>query len=323
MAGAVFMKEDFMNQKSTGLRPAQFIFRIFQGALIGLGAVLPGISGGVLGVIFGVYKPIMELISHPFANFKTHVPKLIPVFIGGVIGFLGIANLLAFFLEKYPDPSVCLFIGLIGGMLPSLFREAGEQGRSKGSFISLIVCMIVIFALLSALSVASVTIEPNFFWYLFCGFCLALSVIAPGMSFSTLLMPLGLYTPFIDGIGHLDFSVLIPGGIGALLTVILLAKAINALFTHYYSLAFHGILDLLNHRMRRNGNCLQHVSVLQALGHSLQILAAQGLQNSVDIRMLFLLQLIGMKILIYKFCGHTDARLCHQNTAGRHGRQRT
>ena len=40
---------------------------------------------------------------------------------------------------------------------------------------------------------------------------------APGMSFSTLLMPLGLYTPFIDGIGHFDLGVLIPGGIGALI----------------------------------------------------------------------------------------------------------
>ena len=229
-------------KENSKMTPLQFVFRVVQGALIGLGAVLPGISGGVLSVIFGIYKPIMELLSNPIANFKTHVPKLIPVFIGGIIGFLGIANLLAFFLEKYPDPSVCLFVGLIAGMLPSLFREAGEQGRSRGSFISLIVCMIVIFVILNALNMASVTIEPNFFWYLFCGFCLALSVIAPGMSFSTLLMPLGLYTPFIDGIGHLDFAVLIPGGIGALLTVIILAKAINALFTHFYSLAFHGII---------------------------------------------------------------------------------
>ena len=103
------------NQKSK-TTPLQFVYRILQGALIGLGAVLPGISGGVLSVIFGIYKPIMELLSNPFANFKTHVPKLIPVFIGGVIGFLGVANLLSFFLEKYPDPSVCLFIGLIAGM---------------------------------------------------------------------------------------------------------------------------------------------------------------------------------------------------------------
>ena len=103
------------------------LFKILQGALIGLGAVLPGISGGVLCVIFGIYKPVMELISHPFKNFKTHVPKLIPVIIGGGIGFLGIANVLAFFLEKYPAPSVCLFVGLIAGMIPSLWAEAGGR----------------------------------------------------------------------------------------------------------------------------------------------------------------------------------------------------
>ncbi|HJC10744.1 MAG TPA: DUF368 domain-containing protein [Candidatus Blautia merdigallinarum] len=232
------------NQKSR-MSPIQFVFRVLQGALIGLGAVLPGISGGVLSVIFGIYKPIMELLSNPFKNFRTHVPKLIPVLIGGVIGFLGVANILSFFLEKYPDPSVCVFIGLITGMLPSLFREAGEQGRSKGSYISLAVCMCIIFALLIGLQMTSVEVTPNFFWYLFCGFCLALSIIAPGMSFSTLLMPLGLYTPFIDGIGHFNMEVLIPGGIGALVTVICLAKAVNALFDNFYSLAFHGIIGIV------------------------------------------------------------------------------
>lgn len=225
--------------------PVQFLFRIIQGALIGLGSVLPGISGGVLSVIFGIYKPIMELLSNPLKNFKTHLPKLFPVFIGVVIGFLGIANILAFFLEKYPDPSVCLFIGLIAGMLPSLFHEAGAQGRTRGSWISLAVCMCVIFALLIGLRITSVEITPNFFWYLFCGFCLALSIIAPGMSFSTLLMPLGLYTPFVDGIGHFDTGVLIPAGIGAAVTVIVLAKAVNALFDNHYSIAFHGIVGIV------------------------------------------------------------------------------
>lgn len=234
-----------MTKKQNKNTPMLFLFRVVQGAFIGLGAVLPGISGGVLSVIFGIYKPIMELLSNPFKNFKTHVPPLIPVFIGGAVGFLGIANLLAFFLNKYPDPSVCLFIGLISGMLPSLFREAREEGVAKGSYVSLVVCMIVIFALLGGLNMASVEIEANFISYLFCGFCLALSVIAPGMSFSTLLMPLGLYTPFVDGIGHLDFQVLIPGGIGALVTVVCLAKAVNALFDHFYSLAFHGIIGIV------------------------------------------------------------------------------
>jgi len=224
---------------------SKFIIKVFQGALIGLGAVLPGISGGVLCVVFGIYKTIMEFLADPFRKFKSHVPKLIPVGIGGVIGFLGIANVLSFFLEKYPEPSVCLFVGMIGGMLPSLFREAGEQGRSKGSYISMGIAMVLVFALLISLQVFSVEIAPNFMWYIFCGCCLALSVIAPGMSFSTLLMPLGLYEPFVDGIGHLDFAVLIPGGIGGLATVILFAKAIDTLFKKHYSVSFHAIVGVV------------------------------------------------------------------------------
>ena len=155
------------------MKTKSFFLRICQGALIGLGAVLPGISGGVLSVIFGVYKPVMELLANPVRNFKTHVPKLFPIILGGIIGFLGIANLLSYVLEKYPDPSVCLFVGLIGGMLPSLFREAGQKGRSKGSYISLVTAMLLVFALLIGLQSASVTTSPSFGWFVFCGFCLA------------------------------------------------------------------------------------------------------------------------------------------------------
>lgn len=222
-----------------------FALRILQGALIGLGAVLPGISGGVLCVVFGIYTLLMEFLADPFRKMKTHLPKLLPVIIGIAIGFLGIAGLLSFVLDRYPAPSVCLFIGLIGGMLPSLWREAGQKGRSKGSYISLLVATALIFALLLGLKVLSVEISPNFFWYLFCGFCLALSVIAPGMSFSTLLMPLGLYQPFVDGISHFDFSILIPAGIGALATVILFAKAVDTLFKHHYSVSFHAIVGVV------------------------------------------------------------------------------
>lgn len=235
-----------MNEISTSnFSLAKLLLQLLQGALIGLGSVLPGISGGVLSVVFGIYKPIMELLANPFGNFKTHVPKLLPYVAGAAVGFLGVANLLAYVLEKYPNPSICLFIGLITGMLPSLWKEAGEQGRSKGSYLSLFLSMIFIFVLLISLNNSSMEITPNFIWYIFCGFCLALSLIAPGMSFSTLLMPLGLYTPFVDGIGHLSMQVLIPAGIGALATIICLSKAVNRLFEKHYSLAFHAIVGIV------------------------------------------------------------------------------
>ena len=164
-----------------------FLLQLLQGALIGLGAVLPGISGGVLSVVFGIYKPLMELISNPKSNLKTQLPVLFPYLLGSAVGFLGIASLLAFFLEKYPAPSVCLFIGLITGMLPSLLREAAKKGRNRNSCLSLLLSMTAVFLLLGFLKAAQLSIQPNFVWYLFCGFCLALSIIAPGMSFSTLL----------------------------------------------------------------------------------------------------------------------------------------
>ena len=196
-----------------------FLIKLLQGVLIGLGAVLPGISGGVLCVVFGVYAPIMALLSNPFRAFKRYALTLLPVVIGMGIGFLGVSKVLGILLETYPDASVCLFVGLIVGMLPSLFREARAKGPVTGKdYVGMAIAFAALFALLLILNDLSVEITPNFGWYLFCGFCLAMSVIAPGMSFSTLLMPLGLYTPFVKGIGDFDFGVLIPGGIGALLT---------------------------------------------------------------------------------------------------------
>lgn len=224
----------------------QFILRILEGALIGLGAVLPGISGGVLCVIFGVYKPLMEVLGNPLKNWKKHLKLLIPIVIGVVVGFLGIAKLLGFLLDRYPGPSVFLFVGLIFGMLPSLFREAGEQGRNKNSFIGMAVAFIIVLALLICLMfVFNLSIPFNFFTCLFCGFSLALSIIAPGMSFSTFLMPLGLYQPFVEGIGNLDFSVLIPVAIGAVVTFILFVRSINYMLKHHYSVMFHSIIGIV------------------------------------------------------------------------------
>lgn len=219
--------------------------RFIQGMLIGLGAVLPGISGGVMCVVFGVYKPIMELLSNPFSALKKYYKMLIPLIIGGGVGFVVISRLLGFLLTKYPEPSVCVFVGLILGMLPSLFREAGQKGRSKSSFASLAICFVTVLALLLGLGALNADIKPNFFWYLFCGFCIALSVIAPGMSFSTLLMPLGLYTPLVEGIGGFDLQVIVPAGMGALVTVILLARAVTRLLDRHYATVFHGIVGIV------------------------------------------------------------------------------
>ncbi len=224
---------------------SKMLAMVFQGALIGFGFILPGISGGVLCVIFGIYKPIMELLADPFKKFKTHVPKLLPVFVGFVLGTCVIAKVLSKALEVYPAQCVCLFVGLIIGMIPSLYKEAGEQGRNKASFVAMGSGFVLILALLIGLMAFSVTIVPNFGWEMFIGFCLALSIIAPGMSSSTFLMPLGLYNVMADAIGNLDFKVLVPIGIGGVVTVLLFAKLMDNLLKKHYSVSFHAITGVV------------------------------------------------------------------------------
>lgn len=224
----------------------KFFLKVLQGTLIGLGAVLPGISGGVLSVVFGVYRPVMELLADPVHKWRIYLPELFPYMIGSMAGFLGVANLLSYLLGTYPDPSICVFVGLIGGMLPSLWREAGTQERTKKEMLIAVAAFLSVLFLLLWLQNSQMSADADFGGYLFCGFAFALSVIAPGMSFSALLMPIGLYTPFVDGMGHLDPRVLVPAGVGCVVTFFSLVKLVNRLFERHYAPAFHAIFGIVS-----------------------------------------------------------------------------
>ena len=95
-----------MKEKNTGV--LRLVLRVLQGMLIGVGAVLPGISGGVLCVVFGIYKPVMELLSDPFRKFRTHVPRLLPVIVGMAWAFWASPRSWPFSWKPTPIPqSAC------------------------------------------------------------------------------------------------------------------------------------------------------------------------------------------------------------------------
>ena len=255
----VFLKktEDFPmeNQQVEKLSVKQLLLRIIQGALIGAGAVLPGVSGGVLAVLFGIYKPIMRLLAHPFQELKNSIRLLWPILLGFVIGYIGIAKVLSEVLTRYETQALALFVGMTIGIMPSLFREAGEKGRNAKSWISLCVVFLCALTLLTLARILKVTIMPNFLWNMFGGFCLVLSVIVPGMSSSVLMLPLTatnaagdtftFYEHITGAIGNLDFAVLLPVGVGAVLTLVLLTKAVDWLLNNHYSVTFHGIIGVV------------------------------------------------------------------------------
>ena len=214
-----------------------WIVKIIQGALIGAGGVLPGVSGGVLAVLFGVYKPLMRLLAHPIKELKRSAIELWPILVGFLVGYIGIAKVLEEVLIRYESQSLAVFVGMAIGIMPSLFREAGEKGRNKSSWISLAVVFVAAFAILGGARILQLTIVPNFFWNAFGGACLALSIIAPGMSASVLMLPLLMtaadgsvatfYEHITGAIGNLNISVLLPLAIGAALTFVLLTRTVD------------------------------------------------------------------------------------------------
>ncbi|MGN0636102.1 MAG: DUF368 domain-containing protein [Acutalibacteraceae bacterium] len=223
--------------------PMQFLLRFLEGILIGTGGILPGVSGGALCVVFGIYRPLMELFSNPFKNLKKYFWMLFPYGLGIGVGFIGLAGLVDYVLRTHEALAVCAFVGLILGMVPQLFRDAGEQGRGKGDWVALSIS----FALLTALFLylrygAGMHIVPNVGWWLVCGAIWGLNVILPGMSSSSMLIFLGLYQPMLAGISRFSMQVILPIGAGAVLVILTLSKAVNALFSKHYARMYHVIL---------------------------------------------------------------------------------
>lgn len=222
------------------------LVRLIQGAIIGAGAILPGISGGVLAVVFGIYRPLMELLTHPKAMLKRHLPLLLPVGIGWAAGFLGGGALISLIFSRSETLATCLFIGLILGTVPSLWQEAGLQGRTRASFVSMGVCFAALTAvLLYAQYGAFYEMPANFLGFVFCGVLWGLSFIVPGMTSSSILMSVGLFTPMLDGIVAFDPAVLVPWLLGMLGIVLVLARVVDHLFRVRYSLFYHAVLGIV------------------------------------------------------------------------------
>lgn len=210
-----------------------------QGAAVGIGAILPAISGGVLCMTFGLYQPMMELLTNPKKHFKTHAPIFIPFGIGWVVAAILVARVLGGFFDKHAEVATTLFFGLVCGTMPMLFRESVKSDANKSwtPFVLSLSISYMVFHIINIMEGdgAGVILPENFLSFMFCGFMWGLSMIIPGMTSSTVLTFLGLSEPFYSGIGSFDMAVLIPFGIGLIVTVLLFARLVNMLFKRYYA----------------------------------------------------------------------------------------
>lgn len=224
----------------------QILLWIVQGCIVGIGAILPGVSGGTLCYAFGIYDPLLQTLSNPIKGIKKYWFMLMFVILGGGIGFVGFAGVTNWLLGLNEGVVLCVFVGLIAGTLPEIWRDAGEKGRGKASVVAMVISFLAISGVFFLFkNVWHVTIQPGIVGWLLCGLLWGLSFIVPGFSSSTLLLFFGIYEQMSAGISHLDFGVLIPLGLAMLATLLLFSKLMKLVFDKFHSVVSHCVLGFV------------------------------------------------------------------------------
>ena len=233
----------------------RWIKRFITGMLIGVGAILPGVSGGAFCAAFGIYRPMMDFFAHPAKNFKKNLRFFIPVGLGAAIGFIALAGLVSWLLSLagIGVMVIAFFIGCIGGTLPALFKEANGPKWKVYHYLILAASLgLTIWGLLSMSKVESMKqllADPSSLTYLItwlvCGIIFALGSIVPGMSPSSIIMYAELYQPMTEGISKFNMSILLPFVLGVVLCIVLFSKLISWLFDRAGSSMFSFIIGVV------------------------------------------------------------------------------
>ena len=192
-----------------------WILRFVKGMFNGSGFILPGVSGGALAAIFGIYERIIRFLANITKNFKENMLFFIPVGLGGLTGIVILSFGVSFLLGNFETIILWFFVGCIVGTAPALWKEAGKKGRSHVDSIILGVSFLLGLALLFVGKQSfSGAIAPSFMAWFTSGALIALGVLIPGLSPSNFIVYMGLYTAMADGFKSLDLTVIIPIGIG-------------------------------------------------------------------------------------------------------------
>lgn len=223
-----------------------WIVRFLKGILAGIGAITPGLSGGVLLVVFGIYEPLVRWLANIRIKFVQHLRYFLPVGIGGVIGVIAFSAVIDYAFENFAAQFTWLFIGFIAGTIPSLLKTAGKEGRKQWYWALLALVAIGTFFLMRWMeTIRTVEMQPNFFAWLLSGALTGLGLVVPGLSPSNFLIYLGLYQPMANGIKNLQLGVIIPLVLGVVLVIFVFAKLVNWLFKKHYTFMYHLIIGVV------------------------------------------------------------------------------
>lgn len=232
-----------------------------KGVVLGVAFVIPGVSGGTLAVLMGIYEELIEAASNFYksiADFKKYFMYLLPIGLGVVFSVAVFAKLIKFGLDKAPIITILIFLGMIIGGIPALVRNVkGTKTNLKDMTLMLVGLIIVISMLIFHKSNSNVVLTNmsigGYFTLLLVGAIAAVTMVVPGISGSFTLMLIGYYEPVLNLVNditsfkNLGSNLILMGTfmLGVVIGIIFISKLIEWCLKHYKRETYYAIIGFV------------------------------------------------------------------------------
>lgn len=232
-----------------------------KGVVLGVAFVIPGVSGGTLAVLLGIYEELIEAASNFYknmVNFKKYFMYLLPIGLGIIFSVAVFAKLIKFGLEKSPIITILIFLGMIIGGIPALVRNVkGTKINLKDMTLMLVGLIIVISMLIFHKSNSNVVLTnmsiTGYITLFLVGAIAAVTMVVPGISGSFTLMLIGYYEPVLNLVNDItSFKNLGPNLIlmatfmlGVFIGIIFISKIIEWCLKHYKRETYYAIIGFV------------------------------------------------------------------------------
>lgn len=232
------------------------LYRLLPGAAIGIAVIIPGVSGGTMAVLFGMYGAIILAASGLRKAFKENFLFLLPIIIGAIIGLAAMYFPIKLGLEYLPLVIVMLFAGLMAGGMPPVIKQTFAYGVSAKAVIAAIITFAVVIGICFIPGMGEVSLDSDmpvyvYFMLIIMGVFASVALVVPGISGSMLMLIFGYYQPLINTVSALktDFGhsllVLALFGVGVILGLITAVKVIKFLMRKFPQTTNWGIMGFM------------------------------------------------------------------------------
>ena len=256
-------------KKTNELAPGTILFRIFSGIIFGFANVIPGVSGGTMMVVLGMYERIIGIITDLRHKLKSEWKFYVPVAVGMGIAIILFGTIMSKLLEAHEPVMQMFFIGVIIFSIPGIFKLAAfeKKGKKRSTKKEIIcaICFVLMLALMVFMAFSDANDEKaaikaaegveeaieldhsagHLIMLVIYGAIACATMIIPGISGSLVMVMLGQYKTIMAAIAAMDILYLLPFAVGCLLGLIFIAKLIKYLLKNHERATYSAILGFV------------------------------------------------------------------------------